>query len=339
MKYGSPIQRQLFNHSPSLVKNLMASVYGAIQARHHQGGSYSEHFARLEEIQWWSNRELEEYQFEQTQSFVKNAVQTSPYFKDLTQELSFNPKSISDVSELAQLPILSKDILRAKRDSIISSELPNLNAKAMKTGGTTGKSVSLYVTQECIEREYAYRFQNYTTGGIYVGDRWAFCAGHPVADIDRTRPPFWVRDYVNNWLLLSSYHMTEENLEHYLDALCRFAPDLLGGYPSSVYLLALANEQCGRKLKVKAVYTASETLFDFQRAAIERSFGCKAYTYYGNTECAGYVTECPEGSLHLRTDHSYVELIKEDGSAAKPGESGRLICTAFGNEATPLIRL
>ena len=93
--------------------------------------------------------------------------------------------------------------------------------------------------------------------------------------------------------------MTEKNLASYIDELARFAPALVGGYPSSVYLLAVANEHYGRKVHAKAVYTASETLLDFQRERIERSFGCKAYTYYGNAERAGFIAECEKGSLHV----------------------------------------
>jgi phenylacetate-CoA ligase len=112
----------------------------------------------------------------------------------------------------------------------------------------------------------------------------------------------------------------------------------LGGYPSSIYLLALANEHCGKVVHPRAIYTSSETLFRFQREAIQRSFGCKVYTYYGNGERAGFIAECPEGSLHVKLDHSLVELVNDKGEDASPGEIGRLICTAFGNVATPLIR-
>jgi phenylacetate-CoA ligase len=113
---------------------------------------------------------------------------------------------------------------------------------------------------------------------------------------------------------------------------------MIGGYPSSVYLLALANEEAGRCIQPRAVYTASETLFDFQREAIERSFGCKAYTYYGNAERCAFIGECPEGKLHLKMEHSYVEFLGDDGQPVSPGQPGRMICTGFGNYATPLIR-
>jgi phenylacetate-CoA ligase len=166
----------------------------------------------------------------------------------------------------------------------------------------------------------------------------AFCSGHPVASATRGRPPFWVYDYANNWLLLSSYHLSEKNLRSYIFELERFQPALLSGYPSSIYLLALANEYYGRRVHPRAIYTASETLFDFQRVRIENSFGCKVFVWYGNSEMCCNIVECEKGKYHLKLEHSYVEFLDNRDRPAEIGQEGRLICTGFGNYAFPLIR-
>ncbi|MHC4564502.1 MAG: phenylacetate--CoA ligase family protein [Planctomycetota bacterium] len=171
-----------------------------------------------------------------------------------------------------------------------------------------------------------------------MGSKWAFCAGHPVAHHSRRAPPFWVHDYANNWLLMSSYHLTEANLLHYISRLQKFKPDLLGGYPSSIYLLALANRHLGCKVRPRAIYTSSETLFDHYRKVIEESFGCRVFTYYGNAERAAFIAECEHGRCHLRPEHSYVEFLDSDDKPAANGSEGRMICTAFGNYAMPLVR-
>ena len=208
----------------------------------------------------------------------------------------------------------------------------------VSSSGTTGLGMRFPETIECFQREYAYRFENYSQAGVQLGNRWVICAGHPVAAPERMRPPFWVHDWVNRWCLMSSNHLSEANLPAYVAELARFDPVLVGGYPSSVYLLALANQKAGCPLRPKAVFTSSETLMDFQRVAIEASFGCRPRSYYGNAERCAFIAECEHGLFHVREEHSFVELLDDDGRDALPGQSGRLVCTGFGNWATPLIR-
>jgi len=42
--------------------------------------------------------------------------------------------------------------------------------------------------------------------------------------------------------------------------------------------------------------------------------------------------------MHLKLEHSFVEVLDVENRPCKPGASGRLICTGFGNHAFPLIR-
>ena len=70
----------------------------------------------------------------------------------------------------------------------------------------------------------------------------------------------------------------------------------------------------------------------------EKSFGCKVFSYYGNTERCGFIAQCEKGNLHLKLQHSYVELIKDRNTLKTSGKEGRIVCTNFGNYATTFIR-
>jgi phenylacetate-CoA ligase len=338
MSYGSDRQQRLFHLAPYPLKNAMASLYGWRERRRRHGAYYSRYFQGLENSQGWNTQQLLEHQWRSLKGFLVHAGKNSPYYTALFDQYGFSPERMTSPAEMARLPILSKPVFRDNLSRIISGNFVTAQAHWVQTGGTTGFGLRFPETWECFQREYAFRFHNYHCGGIELGDRWAICAGHPVANSNRTRPPFWVRDYSNNWLLMSSFHLTEANLRSYVDALARFQPDMIGGYPSSVYLLALANEAYGRRVQPKAVFTSSETLLDFQRKLIETSFDCKAYTYYGNGERSAFIAECQKGRLHLKLEYSLVEFLDDSGEYAKPGTSARMICTGFGNYATPLVR-
>jgi len=131
---------------------------------------------------------------------------------------------------------------------------------------------------------------------------------------------------------------TFHNIPHYISELERYQPTLLAGYPSSIYLLALGNRRYGGPLRPRAIYTASETLFDSQRETIEESFGCKVFMWYGNSEMCANVVECEKGRYHLKSEHSYVEIVDGSGQHVSVGREGKMVCTGFGNYAMPLVR-
>lgn len=338
MAYGSSFQQIIYYYSPFFIKNLISSIYGWVQSRKRYGRFYKKHFQSLSENQWFSKSELEGIQLQKTRSFLINANSHSKFYHNLFRQYDFQPKRMQSLSDLGVLPTLEKTTVRNQLRSIINDDLGKYSVQWKHTGGTTGAALIFPESLESFQREYAYRYIQYSWGGIRRGQRFAFCVGHPVTYHNRQTPPFWVYDYANNWLSLSSFHLNEKNIVHYILELERFQPDLLQGYPSSMYLLALANQHLGNKVRPRAIFTSSETLFDFQRDTIEKSFGCNVFSYYGNGERCGFIAQCEKGNHHLKLQHSYVEILDNSNQRTSVGNEGRLICTGFGNYATPLVR-
>jgi len=338
MAYGTALEQQLYYNAPYFIKNAMTSLYGWLQKGDRYGKFYQQYFQTLLSTQWYHHERLKEYQFHRVKQFLVHAQQHCKFYRKLFQDYGFEPAKLRALSELSVLPILDKETIRANLQDIVPDNLKEYQVRRVHTSGTTGTGLRFPVSSECFQREYAFRFLHYSWGGVQDGEKFAFCSGHPVTYYDRRRPPFWAYDQANSWLLLSSYHLTEKNLPHYIAELDNFEPVLLAGYPSSLYLLALANQHLGRRVRPRAIYTASETLFDSQRRAIEESFGCKVFMWYGNTEMCANIVECEQGIYHLKLEHSYVELLGSDSRPVPTGSEGRLVCTGFGNYALPLIR-
>jgi phenylacetate-CoA ligase len=338
MGYDLGWRKHLYDRAPYAVKNAFASAYGAQQRFHRYGPHYRDVLQRLQREEYISSATLHERRLELVRDFLLDAQANSPYYGALFAEYGFSPRKMTSLADLAKLPVLSKETVRNEGARITSRRLRALDVRWMHTSGTTGKSLRFPMSAYGFQREYAYRANHYRWAGVSLDarDRLAFAFGHPVAAADRTEPPFWTYDRVNNWLLMSSYHLSERNLPSYVAELERFQPLMLAGYPSSVYLLAKAVERWGKgRLNVRAVFTASETLLDHQRAAIERGLGCEVFMWYGNTEMCANIVECKYGSLHGRIDHSHMEVVDAEG---QPAIEGRLVCTGFGNRAFHLVR-
>lgn len=336
MTYGSSKQQYLYYSSPYLLKNVISSCYGIKERKARYGTDFARSLAFIRESQDWPEEKLKAYQREQTAHFLASRIKTTPYYRDRPAYREYSPGRNHD-----DLPVLTKTEVRNNLRQFYPEDLARTPHRWAHTSGTTGKSLVFPVSLSCFQREYAFRALHYSWSGadLVARDRIAFCSGHPVAPHGRTKPPFWVHDWRNNWLLLSSYHLAEKNLPSYIKELESYKPVLLGGYPSSLYLLALAYQKYGGgSLRLGAAYTASETLFDYQREAIESAFGCQTFNWYGNSEMCANIVECERGELHLKLEHSFVEVLNEDDRPCSPGQTGRLVCTGFANDAFPLIR-
>ncbi len=338
MNYSSRAQRWLYHRAPYAVRCWAATAYGLTQRRKRYGTHFRRYRAELEESQWAGREALAELQAERVRAFLVYTRDHSAFHRRRFADAGFEPESYRGPGDLVRLPILTKSDVRAGLADLISDETGGMQVTWTHTSGTTGQGLRFPESLESFQREYAFRVQSYEWAGAEFHRRWAFCAGHPVARTDADAPPFWVRDFANNWLLMSSYHLAEKHLPSYIEALRRFDPQLLSGYPSSLFLLAVANRAAGSPVRPASVVTSSETLFDSQRAVLEESFGCRVCSYYGNAERAGAMSQCPEGRFHVRSEHSLVEVLDEEGRPVAPGGEGRLVVTAFGNRATPLVR-
>lgn len=335
MSYGSKSVRALYYSLPLAAKNLLASTYGWRERRRRYGQTYQETLALLRDSQGWSNEELLAVQQARLSQFLPEAVSHTRYFRSQTRYADL----LKANAPLADFPLLSKATVRSEATNFHHDEIASMHCRWISTSGTTGSPLVLPVSDQHFQRECAFRALAYEWAGVGLEtDKVAFCAGHPVARADRTRPPFWVYDWSSNWLYFSSYHLSRQNLQHYILELEKFQPVMLGGYPSALYLLALGYEKFGGKLKLKAISCSSETLFPWQRAKIAGVFGAKVFNYYGSGETAANIAECEAGELHLKLEHSAVEVLNERNEQCAPGETGRLVSTGFDNLAFPLIR-
>jgi phenylacetate-CoA ligase len=338
MNYGNKRLRELYFGLPAVAKNFIATVYGYRLRRERYQENFRKNLEFLRESQFWSNEKLLEYQTRQVQKFLADVIENTQYYRKNKIYLDL----LGENAALDNFPLLPKQTVRAAQKKFYHSQLKKMPHKFSHTSGTTGSALVFPVEIQHLQRDAAFRALHYEWGGISLDGREkvAFCAGHPVAHFDRNVPPFWVHDRANGWLYFSSYHLTERNLRLYIGELERFQPAMIGGYPSSIYLLARAFQKFGtRHWKIKSIFTSSETLLDFQRAAIENAFGTKVYNYYGNSEMCAHAAECERGEIHLKLEYSAVEILKEQNKFSGAGEeTGRLVCTNFNNRAFALIR-
>ncbi len=127
------------------------------------------------------------------------------------------------------------------------------------------------------------------------------------------------------------------------DLLQRYRPVVLGGYPSSLLLLAerLARlHACPPLPSLQMVASRGEILHESARRSLEESFRCLVADFYNCEEVGNIAWQCPAESnrLHINTDACVVEVVDESDVPVAAGVNGRILVTSLYNCTMPLIR-
>ncbi|HEY7497045.1 MAG TPA: hypothetical protein VH740_00955 [Vicinamibacterales bacterium] len=333
---------ELYRRAPIWGQNLMLTGFSALLERERYGGRYPEFRDLLAKTEWFSRGDLEAYQDEQLRQIVTHAYDTVPFYRRRFDEAKLTPRDIRTREDLPKIPVLTRDDIRTHFDDLRSR---TVSRRAMRTGhtsGTTGTPLTVGYDRDTVWMTYAVFDRHYRWAGCKFGrdgDRVAVARGNVIVPLDQRAAPFWRLNRLQNQLLLSSFHLSRTNLPAYFEALTDFAPAVLDGYPSTLYLLAKYLQSVGKTFPLRAAITSSETLYDFQRKTIEESFRCPVFDYYALAERVVFSHECERHQgHHLAMEYGIAEVTDPAGRPVPRGTVGKLVGTTLHNKAMPLIR-
>ncbi len=233
------------------------------------------------------------------------------------------------VALLKTLPYLEKEILRTSPNKFLAKPAITIPAH---TSGTTGTPLKLKRDLHSIAREAAGFFSWFKNAGLSAEDLLIELRGDMIISSSVSSPPFGIRDRIFNRYVFSSYHLSDKNIPWYIEKIKSLNAKFIYAYPSSAYLIAEFLKRTGRSpLKQKAVFLASETVFQHQKNLIEKFIG-PVFAQYGNAERCCWMTSCTAGNYHEDLNYAFTEYA--------PIENGlyEIIATGFTNHSMPLLR-
>jgi phenylacetate-coenzyme A ligase PaaK-like adenylate-forming protein len=328
--------------APVWGQNLLLTAYSTLIERQRRSGRYVEYDDFLAKSERFTLADLQAYQDERLRTVVAHAYETVPFYRRRFDERGLKPADILTREDLPKLPLLTRDDIRSHFDDLRSRTVSPRALRTGHTSGTTGTPLTVGYDAETIWMTYAVFDRHYRWAGCRLdrdGDRVAVARGNVIVPPDRREPPFWRFNRRQNQMILSSFHLSKANLPAYFDALEEFQPTVLDGYPSTLYVLAKFLQNQGRTFPLKAAVTSSETLYDFQRETIERSFVCRVFDYYALAERVVFSGECDRhAGHHLAMEYGLAETVDGEGRPTSQGSIGKLVGTSLHNLAMPLIR-
>lgn len=319
---------QLFRLVPVFVQELMIALFNYKAYHIRYGQKYKEYRTLFLQNRTLSRAQLQAVQNDRFTKFLQFAVTHTRYYQQMT---------VIPLSDIDQLPILPKEILRKNTSDFFT--LPKKEAIVSKTGGTTGKSLEVLYTADNMQERFAMLDDFRSRFGYELGKKTAWFSGKSLlTDRDISKNRFWKTDHFHKVRYYSTFHISEKYLKHYVEDLIKYQPEYLVGFPSTILEIAKYGTQNGYQFPentVKAIFPTAESINEGMRNTIESFFKTKMYDQYASSEGAPFIFECQAGKLHLEMQSGLFEVLDEHD---QPTKSGRLIVTSFTTEGTPLIR-
>jgi phenylacetate-CoA ligase len=328
--------KQLYQSSPGWLQRAYASIPFPIRA----GRIYRQTLRDIEASEFLPAAALTQLQEERLARLFRHARASVPFYRAAFDRLGPSRVSRSPLDALRDLPLIAKADLRGLRDEFISRDWTIGAAFKVNTGGSTGTPLAFFKNNALYPIELAHVAMQWRRVGYAPGDPKITLRGQTFANrpVDRR----WQYNPIYNELVLSSYHLDAETLSQSLREIARFRPQFLHGYPSAIMTFLKVASENGLPLpdSVEAILCASEPLFDFQRAYMQRVLQCAVFSFYGQTEGAVLAGECEHSpEYHFCPTYGILELVDDAGQPiTTPGIEGEIVGTSLNNVAMPFIR-
>lgn len=327
---------------PVRMQNLIISAYGYVWNKRRFGGVFKSELENFKKRELYTDIEWLKYQESQLRCLLSHAYRSVPYYRDIFIINGLQLKSFENfnIKDLGNLPILEKNDLRKFGMSTLISVKREKGGQYFSSSGTTGTPTSILFSKIMHQRwsaAFEARIRNWA--GLSIKNPRGMIGGRRIVGDSKMNGPLYRLNWVEKQVYFSAYHISLKSTANYLEGMLKHKVDYMTGYAVSNFTLATNIKKLGlRAPKLKAVITSSEKLTQEMRDTFLEVYGCKTFDSYSGVEACGLISECEHGKLHISPDVGIVEIIKEDGNYANPGEIGEAVCTGFLNYDQPLIR-
>jgi len=288
----------------------------------------------LWQSQYYPSERQKALQWKLLSGLLDHCFENVPYYRDRWKALGLRRGDFKSLGDLSKLPVISKIDLLNHSDAFKSYRFEKYRPRSLQTTGTTGSPMKVYWDINSNVLELLCQWRYYSWFGYRIG--------MPFLDIRNFHQHLkgkWAWNWKCRGLETSIFFWNDSNAAECAGMLKKYKVLLWRGNPWAIYQLCRCFKQAGiRDAKPKYITTVGEMLLNYQRDFIENWTGCTIGDNYGLTEHTALMSQCPEGNYHIASEYGIVEILKEDGTPAEPGEEGRIISTGLHNRAFPLLR-
>jgi phenylacetate-CoA ligase len=284
--------------------------------------------------------ELDAYRAPLVLKLLAHARQHAEYYKNKHE---FDVRSADDIGKAwSSIPILTRAEAVANRDRLFSSWIPPEAGPTHdgRTSGSTGMPLRYRVTAAQDAANVALTERMFRWWRVDGKKSYAQISQPPAPEMRSPRGMTtrgWHSARPDGGLKRFLSH--EFDIDAQLDWLLACKPAYLASFSGIIRELAVTAKRRGVALKLDLVFSSAAPVDTEVRDLCRSAFGAEIADTYGSQETGHIAAQCPDcGEYHASADASVVEVLRDDGSPAAPGEIGRVIVTPLYGYAMPLVR-
>ncbi len=287
-------------------------------------------------------------------SMLKYVFDHSLFYRSIYKSAGIDTDAINQI-QLAQLPIINKSILMNHFDDILCDKRlckediekficdpENLYKKyngkyeVVHTSGSTGEiGIFIYGPRDWAIIQ-AIVFSRVSKNRISLANKSTYAF---MGAIDGHYAGISLVQSAPGYLFDKKVFGVNQPLCEIVTELNQFNPELLCGYSSCIYQLALEQKAGNLTIQPKRIICSGDILTKNMEIIIADAFGVNPFNFYAASESLAMGVDCDlHKGIHFFDDIHVFEVIKEDGSPAENGEIGNLVVTTLYNRTLPLIR-
>ena len=328
------IKEKIYLFLPHFFQNCLVTIYDFLAYRKRHSGVYNYYKRYYNQSESLSRKELEKEQERRFETFMKQTYSTSQFYKNKIDSAGININNF-DLTSLNKISITTKEDLRTNINQICSDKKSKI---VSHTGGTTGKSLTVYFSHQNAQERFACLDNFKSRFGWHFGAKTAWFSGKALLNRrDLRSNRYWKTDFLYNIRYYSTFHINEQTIQYYIQNLNLYQPLFFSGFPSSISEIARYGIKHNLRLNYQpiAIFPTAESITEVDKISMELFYNCQVCDQYASSEGAPFITQCKNGHMHLEPLSGIFEVLDDMGV---PSESGELIVTPFATEATPLVR-
>ncbi|MEC3906309.1 hypothetical protein VOI54_04725 [Tamlana sp. 2201CG12-4] len=320
------LKKKIYDSSPIFLQNILVSIKGYKKFKIRYRNELKNEIIKESQN---NSETLKKLQTQKLKSYLEEAKNNSDYWKDIISQEFIDDFKLEN---LKTLPIITKNDIIQNKSFFVNKETNSCNNLILSTSGTSGAGFNFLISKKAVSIGFTLFWQDCYHQNRF-GDKYATFNGNIIVSLKQKNKPFWRFNRAFNQTIFSVFHMNDKNLLSYYAKLKKGNYMFVNGYPSAIYHLAefILNKNLP-PLKVKAIYTSSESLYIWQRITIEKAFSSKIYDLYSNAEQTVLAYQGEDSKYKVSPLFSYV-WFKETDVMIENEKAYKVIGTNFNNDA------
>jgi phenylacetate-CoA ligase len=294
----------------------------------------------LRRVERYAPHDLVFHQAQRIETLCRHARQHVPFYADRLRPV-FDRDDVLDLSRWGDVPILTVAEARANAARMQAAEVPPLAGPILDdlTSGSSGEPFRFKRSTAAMSADAANSLRIFLDHRIDTDARFADIridvSGRAQPPDGALRPNWSFGQGKGDYALLD----INSRLDDQVDWLLRMRPAMLFTWATNARAIALRLEAMGTPVKLKSLATSAEVQTAGVRHDCQRVLGADPIDILGAREVGIMAWRCQASPLyHLTAETMFLEVVRDDGAPANPGESGRLVVTPFYTFHMPFIR-